>query len=87
MTTHTRTHVIVTFADPYLTCEQCGAWVTSWHDDDRCGCDDSGFWNLPCEHQAGITSVCPSWSPVDGCQCLEHLGSVNHAEPPTQDQP
>lgn len=82
--THTRTHVHITFADPYLTCERCKRWVTGWHDPNRCGCHDGGWQNLPCGHQAGVTSACPacpSWSPVDGCNCREFLGHVLHAEP------
>jgi len=79
-TTHTRTHVHVTFADPYLTCDQCGEWVDAWHDPQQCGCDDSGWQLLPCGHQAGTTSVCPSWGPVDGCRCQEQLGSVPHKQ-------
>ncbi len=58
--THTRTHVFVTFADPYLACGQCEQWVTGWHDDDRCGCD-AGSWLEPCGHTAEATSKCPSW--------------------------
>ncbi len=79
--TYTRTHVEVTFANPYLTCDQCKAWVTSWHDPDRCGCDESGWELLPCGHRAGCTSVCPSWDPVDGCCCLAQIGEVGHGEP------
>lgn len=67
-TTHTRTHVFITFANPYLKCDECGASVIRWHDDDQCGCA-AGSWNEPCHHKAGVTSVCPSWGPVDGCQC------------------
>lgn len=78
--THTRTHVDITLADPYLTCDQCGRWVDAWHDDDRCGCGD-GFWNEPCGHQTGFTSACPSWGPVDGCTCARVLGEVPHDEP------
>jgi hypothetical protein len=76
--THTRTHVYITFANPYLTCDQCGQPVTGWHDPERCGCDESGWRNRPCDHRAGVTSVCPSWGPVDGCQCQEHLGHLPH---------
>lgn len=79
--THTRTHVYVTFANPYLACVQCSGWVTSWHDDDRCGCDDT-YWNEPCGHRAAVFSACPSWGPVDGCSCQGHLGRVDHGEPP-----
>ncbi len=79
---HTRTHVNVTFANPYLACDQCGQRVAQWHDPVKCGCGDSGWQNKPCGHQAGATSVCPSWGPVDGCTCVEHLGRRDHGEPP-----
>ncbi len=82
--THTRTHVYVGFADPYLVCDRCRGWVTSWHDGDRCGCKDT-WWNMPCGcERAGVDSTCPSWGPVDGCRCQEHLGYVPHAEPPAE---
>lgn len=67
-TTHTRTHVYVEFANPYLGCDECGYQVRRWHDDSACGCD-AGAWNEPCGHNVDVTSVCPSWSPVDGCRC------------------
>jgi hypothetical protein len=79
--THTRTHVQIEFADPYLVCLTCGEPVQAWHNDDACGCD-AGAWNLPCEHPAGITSTCPSWSPVDGCTCAAQFGSVGHPPAP-----
>lgn len=78
--THTRTHVGVTFANPYLTCDSCRRWVGWFHDQERCGCD-AGNWNIPCEHPVGVTSSCPSWGPVDGCRCQAHLGAVPHGEP------
>ena len=78
---HTRTHVYVTVANPHLVCDLCRQPALRWHNDDKCGCDET-FWNEPCGCQrAGVTSVCPSWSPVDGCQCKEHLGRVDHAQP------
>lgn len=77
---HTRVHVHVEFANPYLTCDQCKTWVTAWHDNSRCGCDEKS-WNEPCGHTAGVTSACPSWGPVDGCQCQAHLGYVPHGQP------
>lgn len=80
--THTRTHVYVEFANPYLRCDQCKEWVTGFHDPDKCGCDTYTV-NVPCCCRSGSTSVCPSWSPVDGCQCQEVLGSVGHAPAPT----
>lgn len=84
--THTRTHVYVEFANPYLQCDQCDQRTTGFHDADRCGCavgalgeyERTGYYNLPCGHRAGVTSVCPSWSPVDGCCCADHLGYVPH---------
>lgn len=82
--THTRTHTFITFADPYLKCDRCGAWVERWHNNDACGCDDT-WWNEPCGcERAGTTSACPSWGPVDGCRCAEILGRVEHEEPPRE---
>jgi hypothetical protein len=66
--THTRTHTQIGFANPHLICEECRQPVRYWHDPDRCGCDDNSY-NYPCEHNAGIVSICMSWSPVDGCAC------------------
>lgn len=83
-TTHTRTHVTVDFADPYLICEDCRRSVTGWHHDELCGCDET-FWNEPCGcRRAGVTSTCPSWGPVDGCRCQAHLGHVSHDAPPAR---
>lgn len=79
--THTRTHVYVSFANPYLVCELCHQPVPRWHDPDKCGCGGHD-WNEPCGHPAGISDTCPSWSPVDGCQCQEVLGRVEHPAAP-----
>lgn len=79
--TYTRTHVFVTFADPYLACDQCGQRAARWHDPNQCGCGDSGWANDPCGHRAGVTSACPSWGPVDGCTCVEAFGRSDHGEP------
>ena len=79
--THTRVHTLITFANPYLACDSCDAWVSAWHNDDACGCEET-FWNEPCGHErAGVTSACPSWGPVDGCCCAEILGRVTHRRP------
>lgn len=85
MRTHTRTHVLVTFADPHLICDECRQPVTGWHNADRCGagCDGPTF-NVPCEHRAGVTTTCPSWGPVDGCRCLAQLGHVPHPPAPAR---
>lgn len=83
MRTHTRVHVYVEFANPYLRCDECGAPVPRWHDPTKCGETPEGFglgqfWNMPCEHDAGVTSICPSWGPCGGCRCQKHLGYVPH---------
>lgn len=75
VTTHTRTHTLIGFANPFLVCEECREKVPYWHNPDRCGCNETKFWNSPCEHTAGVVSVCYSWGPVDGCQCND---KVNH---------
>lgn len=72
-TTRTRVHTRITHANPWLACEACRMPVMSWHNPDLCGCRQTGWQNLPCGHQAAATSLCWSWSPVDGCTCvLEH---------------
>lgn len=81
MTTHTRTHVYITFANPHLVCDLCRKPVPRWHNNDKCGCT-AGCWIDPCGHKAEAVSICPSWSPADGCQCKEHLGSVDHVLAP-----
>lgn len=72
MTVHTRTHVYVGFANPYLVCSECGGKVPYWHNPERCGseCNETYF-NHPCGHKAEAVSVCYSWSPVDGCRCID----------------
>ncbi|MER7908262.1 hypothetical protein [Streptomyces sp. NPDC096068] len=80
---HTRTHVTTTFANPYLVCAVCREQAKGFHDGDEaaCGCG-AGDWLVPCGHTAEAVSVCPSWDPVDGCQCQEFLGRVDHPAPP-----
>ncbi|WP_460071084.1 hypothetical protein [Streptomyces sp. YKOK-I1] len=80
-TTHTRTHVFVSFANPFLVCELCRWSVPRWHNNDKCGCDAT-FWNEPCGHTAAVTSVCPTWNPVDGCACQKTFGKVDHPAAP-----
>lgn len=75
--TNTRTHVLVGFANPYLFCDTCKVKVTYWHDPDRCGCDLEAF-NHPCNHSLGVTSKCPTWSPVDGCICTDKEESCQY---------
>lgn len=70
MVTRTRTHVKIGFVNPFLICDECGGSVPYWHDPARCSCDGKVF-NYPCEHEAGITSKCPTWSPVDSCTCKD----------------
>jgi hypothetical protein len=77
MTTATRVHVFVTFANPYLV---CGQPVPRWHSPDACGCTGP-VWNEPCRHRTYATTRCWSWSPVDGCTCAAVLGEVPHGAP------
>lgn len=75
--THTQTHNTITPANPFLVCARCYAWVDFWH------------WggppiNYPCGHRADYVDLCPSWGPVDGCECLAHFGYVPH--PPERDR-
>jgi hypothetical protein len=72
--THTRTHLVITPANPFLACATCGKRAEAF----RCGCEESGPVNLPYWHRGGYDDLCPSWSPVDGCRCLEYLGFVPH---------
>ena len=75
--TYTRTHIMITPANPFLACAGCGKRAEQFHDD-RCGCDIERPVTFPCEHAAGYDDLCPSWGPVDGCTCLEVLGRVDH---------
>lgn len=79
MTIHARVHARITFANPFLRCDECDGPVPEWHDSESCGCDEDGWENLPCGHRAAIHSACTTWSPVGGCECLDALGRrVNH---------
>lgn len=62
-------------ANPFLRCEDCGERVERFS---HLGSGQGPAQNEPCGHASGYTSVCPSWGPVDGCQCVEHLGHVDH---------
>lgn len=81
--THTRVHVTVTLANPYLRCHTCLQWLTGRHDRTKCGCTADN-WNTPCGCRAGASSVCPSWSPADGCCCQVTRGCVDHDKPPAR---
>lgn len=74
--TFTRTYNEIKFADPYKVCKACGGWITGVLD------MPGRPLVMPCEHDLGYKDVCPSWCPVDGCQCAEHLGYIPHDEPP-----
>lgn len=78
--THTRTHNTIDFADPYKQCLKCGGWVDGVLD------APGPTIVVPCEHQSDYRDVCPSWSPVDGCHCIESLGFRDHpVRTPTND--
>lgn len=77
--TDTHTHIIVDFSSPYLRCDQCGGKVegyVSYHNSVE-ECEHRGQ-NVPCGHECGFDEVCPTWSPVTGCNCKEQLGEVKH---------
>lgn len=79
--THVSTYNKVKYADHYVVCGACGGWVTGHLNmPEGHGIDLV----MPCEHDRGSRDVCPSWGPVDGCQCQEHLGFVPHGEPPSR---
>ncbi len=77
--TFTRTYNSIDFADPYKLCNSCGEWITGVLD-----MPIGPLIVLPCEHNRGYSDECPSWSPVDGCQCWEFLGRCAHGEPPAR---
>ena len=80
--TRTYTYTTILYADPYLVCDECGDRAAGYMIGPVPDAElDHANW--PCEHKAGITSLCPSWSPVDGCQCVEHLGAVDHPLAPS----
>lgn len=61
---------IMVWANPYMKCGACKAFVDGYDEMDNA--------MVPCGHIVNASSVCPSWGPVDGCSCLEHLGVINH---------
>lgn len=73
ITTHGRVRVP---ANPYLRCVNCGARIEYWIDGER------PARNYPCDHAADYKDDCPSWGPVDGCQCQAHLGYRPHPDAP-----
>lgn len=58
----------IQFANPFLVCVRCGAQVIGV----------SGLRNLPCGHRGDYQNRCLSWSPVDGCSCVESFGWAVH---------
>lgn len=79
-TTHTRTHVTLTFANPYLVCRTCRVRVPAWHQPAACGpgCDRPAR-NIPCGH-LGALSLCPTWTSRGGCRCEAEFGHVPHSD-------
>lgn len=61
----------IRFADPYKKCDHCKGWVDGAR----------GLNLIPCGHQGTYTDVCPSWSPVDGCNCAWY-SARNPSTPP-----
>jgi hypothetical protein len=71
--THTHTYTVTVPANPYLVCDWCRGRVEGFID------GEGPARNYPCEHKSGYESVCPSWGPVDGCECPK--GSRPHGDP------
>jgi len=65
-----KSHVLVGFANPFLVCTTCKELVRYWHDPTRCKCGKEAY-NHPCKHSFSIMSICPTWSPVYGCDCMD----------------
>ena len=64
-------HVLVGYANPFLFCDTCRKRVPYWHNPDRCTCDESYYFNAPCGHRSDVTSKCPTWTTVFGCECVD----------------
>lgn len=64
----------VQFADPYKKCRECKGWV------DGAKTGPGPLIVIPCEHTSDYEDLCPSWSPVDGCNCAEY--NATHPENP-----
>jgi len=75
--TATRTYTVERYADPFIRCDECGKRAEGFVVDPHPDSEIDGA-NWPCGHKAAADTVCPSWSPVNGCQCEEHLGKVEH---------
>lgn len=74
------------FADPYKVCLKCGQWIDGAED------GPGPLILIPCGHQSDYLSVCPSWSPVDGCRCdwyntRNPYNKVGHDMRPRPDNP
>lgn len=61
------TYTVVTPANPYLVCAECGAKVDGWRVYPP-GAEERPTILVPCGHAAALAE-CPSWGPVDGCRC------------------
>lgn len=83
--TRTRTHTYIELANPYLRCDGCSKPVAAFHNHERCGCGEPEVDRHACGSY-GVTSKCPSWGPVDGCQCQRIFGVVEHGPARRADQ-
>ena len=68
--------VITRFANPYKQCASCREWV------DGARVVPGQLTLVPCGHEADYVDVCPSWSPDDGCTCVERGIMHDYREPP-----
>ena len=78
-------HVVIKHENPYLVCGHCFNYIDGYiaHYGQVPRCVHQGL-NSPCRHTSGYVSLCRTWSPVDGCQCMKTYGNVPH--PPKKEK-
>lgn len=74
-------HTFTAYANPFAVCDTCLRPTPAWHNPERCDwCAGAGWaeraaganwWNVPCGHVDGVQSWCGTWTPEDGCRCVE----------------
>ena len=78
---HTRVHLTITPANPFLACSACGKRAEEFHDGrcgEECHLSEGPLTVFPCGHRGGYDNLCASWGPVDGCRCAAAFGDVPH---------
>lgn len=67
------------FADPYKRCGGCSGWI----DGVRHSADRRRVL-IPCGCELEYVDVCPSWSPIQGCNCVRYNTAVLPGNPVRQ---